>query len=76
MQFRQFFLITAHQSQEYRGDGVRMYLQKNDRCFSLTKDGMGMRLTPRPRLAGIRGDGIYLRAGFQHLRWKRLHPRI
>ena len=34
--------------------GCRIYLQKN---------GYGMHLSPRPLLAGIRGDGLYLRMG-------------
>ena len=46
------------------GDGVKMYLQKKGRCFSLNKtmDG-GIKLRPRPKLAGVHGDGLYLRHG-------------
>ena len=50
-----------------KGNGVKMYLQKDGRCFHLQKSGVGvgrgMTLTPRPRLAGVRGDGLYLRVG-------------
>ena len=43
------------------GDGLSpMYLQKNGRCFSIHRVGYGIHLTPRPLLAGIRGDGLYL----------------
>ncbi len=46
------------------GQGIKMYLQKNGRCFSLHKlaDG-GMKVQPRPKLSGIDGDGLYLRRG-------------
>ena len=46
------------------GNGVKMYLQKKDRCYELNKtmDG-GIKLRPRPKLAGVRGDGLYLRHG-------------
>ena len=43
-----------------------MYLQKDGRCFHLQKSGVGgrgMTLPLRPRLAGVRGDGLYLRVG-------------
>ena len=46
------------------GDGVKMYLQKNGRCFGLQRcSGKGIKFTPRPRLTGVRGNGLYLRAG-------------
>ena len=46
------------------GQGVKMYLQKNGRCFALNKttDG-GIKLLPRPKLAAVPGDGLYLRRG-------------
>ena len=43
--------------------GRKTYLQKNKRCFHVQKSGNGILFTPRPRLAGVRGDGMYLRAG-------------
>ena len=43
------------------GDGVKMYLQKNGRCFDVQRIGKGIKFNPRPRLAGIRGNGLYLR---------------
>ena len=46
-----------------RGDGVKMFLQKDKKCFALQKCGNGLKFTPRPKLTGIRGDGLYLRAG-------------
>ena len=46
------------------GEGImRMYLQKDDRCFDLQKCGRGIKFTPRPRLGGIHGSGLYLRVG-------------
>ena len=42
--------------------GYRIYLQKNGRCFTVIV-GCGIHLSPRPLLAGIRGDGLYLRMG-------------
>ena len=51
---------TTNQSD---GDGLKMYLQKNNHCFSLEKCGNGMVFTQGPRLAGVRGSGFYLRVG-------------
>ena len=45
------------------GDGMKMYLQKDDRCFGVQKTGRGITFIPRPRLTGIRGNGLYLRVG-------------
>ena len=43
------------------GEGImRMNLQKEGLCFGLQKCGKG---TPRPRLGGIHGSGLYLRVG-------------
>ena len=49
---------------ETSGNGVKMYLQKKGRCYALNKtmDG-GIKLRPRPKLAGVRGAGLYLRHG-------------
>ena len=47
-----------------QGNGIKMYFQKNGRCFALNKttDG-GIKLLPRPKLATVRGNGLYLRHG-------------
>ena len=46
------------------GDGIKMYLQKDGRCFGLQRHGRkGINFTPRPLLAGVHGNGLYLRAG-------------
>ena len=46
------------------GEGImRMYLQKDGRCFGLQKCGKGIKFTLRPRLGGILGSGLYLRVG-------------
>ena len=46
------------------GHGLKMYFQKKGRCYALSKttDG-GIKFRPRPKLAGVRGDGLYLRHG-------------
>ena len=41
------------------GDGLKMYLQKNGRCFDVQRSGKGIKFNPRPRLAGIRVNGLY-----------------
>ena len=47
-----------------KGDGIKMYLQKQGRCFGLEKCGNGLKFIQRPKLGrGIRGDGLYLRVG-------------
>ena len=38
-----------------------MNLQKNGRCFNIRSVGNGIQLTPRPLLAAMRGDALYLR---------------
>ena len=45
------------------GDGLKTYLQKNGQCFDVQRSGKGIKFNPHPRLAGIRGNGSYLRAG-------------
>ena len=44
------------------GEGIKMYLRKNGKCYDLKKtmDG-GMHISPRPKLTGVYGDGLYLR---------------
>ena len=46
------------------GHGIKMYLQKKGHCYALNKttDG-GIKFVPRPKLTGVRGDGLYLRRG-------------
>ena len=57
------FHSIASEGYSSKGDGIKMYLQKQGRCFGLEKCGNGLRFLPRPKLAGIRGDGLYLRVG-------------
>ena len=46
------------------GEGImRMYLQKDGRCFGLQRCGKGIKFTPRPRSGGIHGSGLSLRVG-------------
>ena len=46
------------------GHGLKMYLQKKGRCYTLSKttDG-GIKFQPRPKLPGVHGNGLYLRRG-------------
>ena len=48
-----------------RGQGIKkMYLQKNGRCFALDKTADGaIKFIPRPKLASVHGNGLYLRHG-------------
>ena len=46
------------------GEGImRMYLQKDSRCFGLQKCGKEIKFTLCPRLGGIHGSGLYLPVG-------------
>ena len=51
--------------EEKEGQGIKkMYLQKNGRCFALNKTTDGaIKFIPRPKLAGVHGNGLYLRHG-------------
>jgi len=44
------------------GEGIKMYLRKDGKCYNLKKtlDG-AMHISPRPKLTGVYGDGLYLR---------------
>ena len=57
------FHSTSNGNELSGGDEVKMFLQKHGRCFALQKCGNGLKFIPRPKLAGIRGDGLYLRVG-------------
>ena len=49
---------------ENNGDGLKMYLQRDGRCFNIHHKGNGIQFTPRPHLTGTQGrDGIFVRAG-------------
>ena len=51
-------------TEENEGDGIKMYLQKNGRCFGIDKRTDGaIKFRPRPKLAGVHGNGLYLRLG-------------
>ena len=53
---------AASTSTSVEGEGIKMYLRKNGKCYDLKKtmDG-GMHISPRPKLTGVYGDGLYLR---------------
>ena len=57
------FHSIASADEMSKGDGIKMYLQKQGRCFGLEKCGNGLKFVPRPKLAGVHGDGLYLRVG-------------
>ena len=55
---------TETAPEEEEGHGIKMYLQKNGRCFALDKTTDGaIKFQPRPKLAGVHGNGLYLRHG-------------
>ena len=55
---------TATEEEEKEGNGMKMYLQKKGRCFALNKTTDGaIKFCPRPKLAGVHGNGLYLRRG-------------
>ena len=55
---------TDETTEDEVGHGLKMYFQKKGRCYALSKttDG-GIKFHPRPKLAGVRGNGLYLRHG-------------
>ena len=57
------FHSIASADEMSKGDGIKMYLQKQGRCFGLEKCENGLKFVPRPKLAGVHGDGLYLRVG-------------
>ena len=65
--------ITEYQSVP-EGDGIlyhpikgcRIYLQKNGRCFNV-RAGRGIHLSPRPMIAGVSGDGLYIRPVLEYM---------
>ena len=46
------------------GEGIKMYLRKNGKCYNLKKtiDG-GMHISCRPNLTSVYADGLYLKRG-------------
>ena len=55
--------IVKDEEAYYSASGDGIYLQKNGRCFGVRRVGSGIHLSPRPMIAGIRGNGLYLRRG-------------
>ena len=54
---------TASEKEE-EGHGLKMYLQKNGRCFALDKTTDGaIKFRPRTKLSGVQGNGLCLRCG-------------
>ena len=44
------------------GEGIKMYLRKDGKCYDLKKTTNGaMQISPRPKLTGVYADGLYLR---------------
>ena len=56
--------LLATEEEEEEGHGMKMYLQKKDRCFALNKATDGaIKICPRLKLAGVYGNGLYLHRG-------------
>ena len=63
-EFQDSRTTTFDDDDESVGEGImRMYLQKDGQCFGLQRCGKGIKFTPRPRLGGNHGSGLYLRVG-------------
>ena len=46
------------------GDGIKMYLRKNGKCYNLKKTiDRGMHISCRPNLSSVYADGLYLKRG-------------
>ena len=47
--------------EEKEGHGMKMYLYRDGRCFALDKTTDGaIKFIPRPKLADVHGNGLYL----------------
>ena len=60
--------LYLHPSGRRRSSGDGLYLHKSGHCVKVQPDvkGRGLRLTPsRTSLAGVHGDGLYLKRGSQ-----------
>ena len=54
--------IVKEEDDDKSGEGIKMYLQKEGKCYDLKKTMNGaMQISPRPKLTGVCGDGLYLR---------------
>ena len=54
--------IVEEEETDKSGEGVKMYLQKEGKCYDLKKTVHGaLQISPRPKLTGVCGDGLYLR---------------
>ena len=60
--WREFEEIGVVEDSTSVGDGIKMYLRKDGKCYDLKKtiDG-AMHISPRPKLADVYADGLYLR---------------
>ena len=60
--FQQKGIVHSDGDEKYfSADGL--YLQKNGRCYNIRRIGTGIYLRPRPILAGVYGNGLYIRRG-------------
>ena len=61
-EFQDEGIVEDDESSSVRGEGIRMYLRKEGKCYDLKKSVDGaMQISPRPKLTGVCGDGLYLR---------------
>ena len=53
---------VVEEDSDAEGEGIKMYLRKDGKCYELKKTMDGaMHISPRPKLTGVYGDGLYLR---------------
>ena len=61
-EFQEEGIVEDEESSSVHGEGIRMYLRKEGKCYDLKKSVDGaMQISPRPKLTGVCGDGLYLR---------------
>ena len=61
-EFQEEGIVEENDQSSVRGEGIKMYLQKEGKCYDLKKSVDGaMQISPRPKLTGLCGDGLYLR---------------
>ena len=61
-EFQEEGIVDEASESDVLGNGIKMYLQKEGKCYDLKKSVDGaMQISPRPKLTGVCGDGLYLR---------------
>ena len=61
-EFQEAGVVEEDPDTTVEGEGIKMYLRKDGKCYELKKTMDGaMHISPRPKLTGVYGDGLYLR---------------